>query len=80
MTEDDKKIKRGPPKHNPACYQLQRDIVIPAGTIFREAAIFRGSTTEMSTIFGLGGAEMYLAIDDEPATVESGYFKKVIAL
>jgi hypothetical protein len=28
-------ISKGPKKHNPTCYQVQRDIVIPAGTILR---------------------------------------------
>ena len=33
MTEA--KIKTGPPKRNPASYQVTRDLVIPAGTILR---------------------------------------------
>lgn len=68
---DKDKIKRGPPKHNPTCYQLQQDIVIPAGTILRR---------EEPDMFGARvGPVGSFSIFIEPGDPTPEGFKKVIA-
>lgn len=66
MTEA--KIKKGPPKRNPASYQVLQDIVIPAGTILR----WKG---EDKYGCGIEGAEFIL--DDTKVDVNKTLFRKV---
>lgn len=76
----DKPISKGPKKHNPECYQLQRDIVIPAGTILRQAADQRGGSGYVECIVGHGrDFSSNLVVEVHPDAEASGYFKKVIA-
>lgn len=82
MIEDDKKrIRKGlPPRRDEACFQVQRDIVIPAGTILRSATVNRGSIPEMAANVGIApGVEGYFSVDDVPETCASGVFKRVVA-
>jgi len=66
---ENSKIKKGPPKHNPVCYQTLQDIVIPAGTILR---------SQVNDTFGCGinGAQFEIA---GTLADMSPYYKKVIA-
>lgn len=73
MIENDKKIKRGPPKHDPACYQVLHDIVIPAGTILRS---YKAHVYEAQ----IGSCGKFLIDTEHGIYVPSDIFKKVIAL
>ena len=70
MIEDPKKIKKGPPKHDPTCYQLLGDFVIPAGTILRAVG-----DNKFSASLGLNGEFILLVA---PGITPEG-FKRVIA-
>ncbi len=75
------RIRKGPPKRNPVCYQVVQDIVIPAGTMLRDASVYRGSMPEMATNVNLApGVDLYISVDDVPATCAGGYFRKVISV
>lgn len=77
---EDKKISKGPKKRDPVCYQLQRDIVIPAGTILRRAANERGGSGFVETPIGHGKDFTSNFVVQVHADAEaSGDFKKVIA-
>lgn len=79
--KDDKIKKAMPRRRDAASYQLLRDIVIPAGTILRDATVYRGSTPEVCAHIGIAsGVEAYFSVDAEPETLASGVFKKVTAL
>lgn len=72
-------ISKGPKKHDPVCYQLRHDIVIPAGTILRRAANERGGAGYVECQVGHGkdftsNLVVQVHIDAEA----SGDFKKVI--
>jgi len=69
----DKPISKGPKKRDPVCYQLQRDIVIPAGTILRAS----GRPDEYETAYGYYAAFVLRVSPDIDKA--SGDFKKVIA-
>lgn len=76
----DKPISKGPKKHNPECYQLQRDIVIPAGTILRQAADQRGGRGYVECVVGHGrDFASNFVVQVHPDAEASGDFKKVIA-
>lgn len=69
MTEDDKIIKKGPIKRNPASFQILQDIVIPAGTLLR----WTGGDN-----FGCGVEGGKFSINGDDATAHTNY-RKVIA-
>lgn len=74
------KASKGPKKRDPVCYQLQRDIVIPAGTILRQAAAGRGGSGSVECPVGHGkdftsNLVVQVCLDAEMSTD----FKKVIA-
>lgn len=76
----DKPISKGPKKHNPVCYQVQRDIVIPAGTILRQAATERGGSGYVECPVGHGrDFTSNFVVQVHPDAEASGDFKKVIA-
>lgn len=67
-------------KLDPTCYQTQRDIVIPAGTILRQAADQRGGRGYVEAIVGHGADFTgYHVVQLHPDAEASGIFKKVIA-
>lgn len=68
----DKPISKGPKKRDPVCYQLQRDIVIPAGTILRAS----GRPDEYETAYGYYAA---FVLRVSSGVEMSGDFKRVIA-
>jgi len=65
---ENSKIKKGPPKHNPVCYQTLQDVVIPAGTILRHDGYLFGC--------GVSGGNFSIT---ESAGDTLNIFKKVIA-
>lgn len=69
----DKPISKGPKKRNPECYQLQRDIVIPAGTILRAS----GRPDEFEAPYGYYAA-FVLRVSPDIDKVRDD-FRKVIA-
>lgn len=74
------KISKGPKKHSPVSYQLQRDIVIPAGTILRQAADQRGGVGYVECPIGHGRDFSSNFVVQVHADAEaSGDFKKVTA-
>lgn len=76
----DKPISKGPKKRNPECYQLQRDIMIPAGTILRQAADQRGGRGYVECVVGHGrDFASNFVVQLHPDAEASGDFKKVIA-
>lgn len=73
-------ISKGPKKRDPTSYQLQRDIVIPAGTILRQASTERGGPGYVECAVGHGAHfTSYLIAQLHPDAEASGDFKKVIA-
>lgn len=78
---DDPKIRKGlAPKTDPICYQTTRDIILPAGTILRQAADERGGKGHVETPIGFGDFFTgHLVVQIHPDAVASGIFKKVIA-
>lgn len=75
----EKPLSKGPKKRNPECYQLQRDIVIPAGTILRQAADQRGGSAYVECPIGHGKDFTSNFVVQVHADAEaSGDFKKVI--
>lgn len=68
MIEEKSKIKKGPPKRNPASYQVTRDLVIPAGTILR---------WQKDNEFGCGVEGANFVLDDTKADVNKALFRKV---
>jgi len=76
----DKPEKARQPKRDPVCYQTQQDIVIPAGTILRQAANERGGKGYVECVIGFGADFTGDLVVQVHADAEaSGYFKKVIA-
>lgn len=76
----DKLISKGPKKHDPTCYQIQRDIVIPAGTILRQAADQCGGRGYVECLVGHGkDFTSNFVVQVHPNAEASGDFKKVIA-
>ena len=67
---DKDKVKRGPPKHDATCYRLERDIVIPAGTILRP---YVGNT------FGCGADFGEFSVYREEADLKPDIYRKVIS-
>lgn len=77
---DDQKIRSRAPKRESRCYQTQRDIVIPAGTILREAANERGGKAFVEAAIGFGPDFTGDLVVQVHADAEaSGFFKQVIA-
>lgn len=74
----DKPISKGPKKHNPECYQLQRDIVIPAGTILRSTVGDGEYSTEIG-IPGLPRQSVTFRLYAPAGTTPVDAFKKVTA-
>lgn len=71
---------KGPKKHSPVCYQLTRDIVIPAGTMLRHASDKRGGVKYVECPIGHGkDFTSHLVVELCLAADESGDFKKVIS-
>jgi hypothetical protein len=78
MTEFSK--SKGPKKRNPECYQTLRDIVIPAGTILRQAANERGGAGFLEVPIGHGKNFTSNLVVQKCLDAETcGDFKKVIA-
>lgn len=74
------KITKGPKKRNPVSYQLQRDIVIPKGTILRHAADQRGGVGYVECLIGHGkDFTSALVVQVHPDAEASGDFRKVAA-
>jgi hypothetical protein len=74
------KIKSGQPKRDPVCYRVERDIVIPAGTILRRAADQRGGSGYVECPVGHGpDFTSNFVVQVHPDAVASGDFRKVIA-
>ena len=65
---NESKIKKGPPKRNPASYQVTRDLVIPAGTILR----WKGENKYGCSIEGAD-----VVLDDEKTEFSKALFRKV---
>lgn len=67
-------------KHDRTCYQTQRDIVIPAGTMLRQAAEQRGGVGYVECAVGHGPDFISsLVVQLHPDAEASGVFKRVIA-
>lgn len=81
MKEDDKKIRKGlGPRRDPTCYRVERDIVIPAGTILRQAAEQRGGAGYVECVVGHGrDFSSYLVVQVHADAEASGVFRRVIA-
>lgn len=79
MSKDN--IRRGlPAKRDPTSYQTLHDIVIPAGTILRQAANERGGRGSVECPVGHGkDFTSFLVVQVHPDAEASGYFKKVIS-
>lgn len=75
------KIKQGmPARRDAACYQTTQDIVIPAGTILRQAAKERGGSGFVECVIGFGkDFTGDLVVQMHPDAEASGYFRKVVA-
>jgi hypothetical protein len=67
--KDKDALSKGPKRRDPTCYQTQRDIVIPAGTILRA----HGNNSFFCL---LEGGEFVI---DEQAALARTIFKRVIA-
>ena len=80
MIDQDAKIRKGAAAIDPRCYQTQVDIVIPAGTILRQAANERGGKGVVEAPIGFGkDFAGNLVVQISPDAVASGVFKQVIA-
>lgn len=67
-------------KRDPICYQVVHDIVIPAGTILRQAANERGGAGHVECAVGHGpDFTSHLVVQVHVDATASGCFKKVIA-
>lgn len=69
---DEKAISKGPKKRDPTCFQLVHPILIPAGTILRQAP---GKPGEFLAPAGYGNFSVSL----KSAEQHSGTYRKVIA-
>lgn len=81
MIENDKKIRKGLPSRREAtCLLVQRDIVIPAGTLLRQADAKRGGAGSFETPVGLGGDIVgYFVVDDRPGLDMGEALKRVVS-
>lgn len=80
MNDQQAKIRKGVPKRDPVSYRVEQDIVIPAGTILRQAADQRGGTEHVECAVGHGkDFTSFLVVQIHPDAEASGVFKKVIA-
>lgn len=70
--KDEKIRNRGPKKRDPACLQVQHDIVIPKGTILRHPAGGTGT-------FECGVAHGNFVVEASVADEQTDTFRKVIA-
>lgn len=67
--------KRGPAKVSKDCYVTVRDIVVPAGTVMRQAAKERGGKGFVECGVGHGqGCMSYIVIEMNAKAEESGLF------
>lgn len=74
------KPAKGPKKRDRTCYLTQRDIVIPAGTMLREAAQQRGGAGYVEAVIGHGANFTSVhVVQVHPDAEASGFFKRVIA-
>lgn len=77
---EEPKIKKMPPKRTRECYQTVYDILIPAGTILREAATERGGKACVEAAVGFGkDFTGNLVVQVHHDAIESGAFRAVIA-
>ncbi len=72
--KDTDKPRRGPPKHDVVSYQVQRDIVIPAGTILRA---IDGDKFGAPIGFGKSGVAAEFTIKAVPGSLEELAFAQV---
>lgn len=73
------KPAKGPVKRDPACLRLEREITLPKGIIFRQAAKERGGKGYVECPIGHGkDFTSYLVVQLHDDAVASGDFKKVI--
>lgn len=71
----DKKIRKGlSARRNPTCYRVERDIIIPAGTILRDYG-----ETKFGTVVGFNTTAGEFSISVKLGDKVSDYFKAVIA-
>lgn len=81
MIEQDKKIRKGlGPKREAPCFLVEREIVIPAGTLLRQADAKRGGAGHMECVVGLGESLVgYFVVEDRPGAILPATFKRVIS-
>lgn len=85
MRENDKKIRPGAGKrHDPTCYQLLQDIVIPAGTMLRSDGAGKFATPigmQSAAFTGIAGNAQGNLVMDMSAAPDGvfGYLKKVVS-
>jgi hypothetical protein len=77
----DKNIKKGPASRDNICYIIARDIIVPAGTVMRQADQARGGKGFVECGVGHGqGCMSYIVIEMNSKAEESGLFiKKIVA-
>lgn len=79
MNDQQAKIKKGPAKRSPVSLRLERDIVIPKGTILRQAATQRGGIGYVETPIGHGkDFTSFLVVQDHLDATLSGDFTRVM--
>lgn len=81
MIERDKKIRAGmPAQRNATSFRVERDIVIPAGTLLRQADPKRGGVGSFATPVGLGSDLVgYFVVEDRPGGDMGDMLKRVIS-
>lgn len=81
MIEQDKKIRKGlPPQRNATSFRVERDIVIPAGTLLRQADVKRGGVGSFATPVGLGGDLVgFFVVEDRPGGDMGDALKRVVS-
>jgi hypothetical protein len=75
-TSQQAKIRKGlPPTRDPACYEVQQDIVIPAGTMLRSVG-----DDKFAAALGLGNTTGEVSITVKPGVIlPAGTLRRVIA-
>lgn len=73
MGEKPRTIRKGAARRDPVCYQAERDIVIPAGTILRDTG-----DGKFGAMVGVAGMVGEFFISPKPGIAVEG-FKRVIA-
>lgn len=82
MIEQDKKIRKGlGPKREAPCLLVQREIVIPVGTLLRQADAKRGGRGSFECPIGLldGELDAFFVIDDRAGANIGAGLKRVVS-